>query len=373
MNDKELREIRRRFRPDKNNIMSITGIIVDGEKNITSRINQSMVSSSADDCEKILSVMKKAISGTVGTNLIDIEYSAKEVMESPHHAMLSELRNSHLNNNDALEAFYAAVIESVHMEGPYALLIANDTYDVFSYSKDGEKEQDSGEVFNYIVCCVCPIKPLKAGLYFNDFDSSFKSLTEHAMLSNPELGFMFPTFDDRAANIYKVQFYTKDASDIHPDFIETIFGTEVPMAPAEQKETFDSCLSEALTDECNFENVKSVHEQVSEMVTEHKESKEEEPLVLSKETFKTVLENCGIEDEKVEKFSDKFEEDFGNDGVPPQSIMEIKKFEVTTPYVSIKLDPERTDLISTQIINGTRYIMIRANDEVQVNGITVGD
>lgn len=372
MTEKEIREIRRRFRQNKSNIVSIRGCIVDNEKNIKSYIYQSMINSISDDCDKLLSVMKKVLSGGLGTNLVDLEYKASEIIESEEHQLLMKLRDSSLKDDDLLNSFYSKIIESVHFDGSYAILFASDNYDVFSYTESGDREEDSSSVFSYIVCAVCPIKQSKSGLYFSDFDNSFRSVEERMILGNPELGFMFPSFDDRSSNIYKAQLYTKNVADIHPQFIKNIFNVEIPMASTEQKDNFENCLTETLAEECNFNVVRAVHDQVTEMVQEHKTTKQEEPLRLSKSTFRNVLETCGIDEEKVEKFENTFEERFGkNAEIPPQSIVDIKKFEVATPYVSIKVDPERSDLISTQIINGSRYILIRANDNVEVNGVSI--
>lgn len=371
MTDKELREIKRRFRPDKNNILSVKGCLVNSEKVIVSRFNQAMAACSQEEGEKLLGIMKKTLSGGMGTNLLDLEFSAEAAMNSEQHRLLMDLRNSNLKNEEALQYFYSKVIESVHFEGNFAILIASDNYDVFSYSADGEKA-DSSELFSYIVCAVCPVKPLNAGLYYREYDSTFRAIDEHAMLGAPEMGFMFPSFDNRAANIYNTLYYTRDVSNVHSEFIENIFNVELPMSAAEQKDGFDACLKETLADECDFEVIRSVHDQISEMVKEHKEQKQEEPLKLSKKNLKTVLEYCGVDEEKVEQFGERFDEQFGkNAEVAPGGIVDVKKFEVVTPNVSIKVNPERTDLVSTQVINGVRYIMIRANEGVEVNGVNI--
>lgn len=372
MTDKELREIRRRFRPNKSNITTIKGVIVDKDKTIKSNINQSMINTISDDSEMLLSIMKKTLSGNVGTNLIELEYKATEVIDNEYHRLLMDLRDSNLKNADALNFFYSKVIESVHFDDSFAILVASDNYDVFSYNSSGDRDEESTTVFSYIVCAVCPIKQSAAGLFFSEFDNSFRSVESHMVLGKPELGFMFPTFDDRCANIYKAQLYTKNVADIHSDFIKNIFNVELPMAAPEKKDSFELCLTETLEEDCSLEVVRSVHDQITEMVTEHKMTKQEEPLTLSKSTFKNVLENCGIDEDKVEKFENKFDEQFGkNAEIPPLSIIDVKKFEVNTPYVTIKVDPERSDLISTQIINGSRYILIRANDGVEVNGVNI--
>ena len=371
MTDKELREIKRRFRPDKNNILNLKGCLVNSEKTIVSHINQPMASCSVEDSEKILGIMKKAISGSLGTNLLDLEFPAEAPSVSEKHKVLMELKNTYLKNENALNCFYRQVIESVHFEGSFAILLASDNYDVFSYSEDGEKA-DSSEIFSYIICAVCPVKPLNAGLCYRDYDTSFRSLDEQTLLCPPEIGFMFPAFDNRSTNIYNTLYYTKNVADVHPEFIDNIFGLPLPMSATEQKDSFDACLKETLAEECDFEVVRSVHDQISEMVQEHKDQKQEEPLKLSKKELKNVLEYCGIEEEKVEEFGEKFDEQFGkNAEISPKSIVDVKKFEVVTPDVSIKVNPERTDLVSTQVINGVRYIMIRANEGVEVNGVNI--
>lgn len=372
MTDKEIREIRRRFRHSKNNIMSIKGCIVDREKNIKSYIYQSMINSITEDCDKLLGMLKKVLSGSYGTNLYELEYSSQEVMNNEEHALLVELRNSNLTNEDALNILYQKIIESIHIETEYAILIAYDNYDVFNYNEDGSREEESTSVFNYIICAICPIKESKPAMYYSAFDNTFRMTDNFSLLSPPELGFMFPTFDDRAANIYKSHFYSKNSSDNHPEFIKNIFNVSIPKPCDEQKECFGACLTETLSEDCNLNVIKSVHDYINELVTEHKETKQDEPLTLTKASFKSALASCGVNEEKVSEFENKFEEEFGkNAEIAPEALLDIKKFEVSTPYVSIKVAPERSDLISTEIINGSRYILIRANDGVEVNGVSI--
>ncbi len=372
MTDKEIREIRRRFRPDKNNIISVKGCVVNGEKKIVSQFSQSVVQCPSEESEKLLGVMKKSLSGSLGINLLDIEYSAQEVAVSPQHQMLMALRDSHLKDEDLLANFYETVIESVSFEGSFAILLVHDTYDVFEYSESTGEKEESFSQFSYIVCSICPIKDLNAGLYFREYDNSFRIMDNYPILVNPDLGFMFPAFDDRASNIYNVLFYTRDTADVHPAFVENVFGVGAPASSHEKQENLGSCLKETLEEDCDFEVMKTVHDHVNVMVQEHKIAKVQEPLLLSKETFREVLESCGVDEEKVVNFEDKFDEHFGRDAeIPPKSIVNLKKFELVTPDVQIKINPERTDLVTTQVIDGVKYIMIKANTGVEVNGINI--
>lgn len=371
MNDKELREIRRRFRPDKSNITAVRGCFVNDNKEIISQFSQSILLSNFKESEQLLAVMKKSLSGSLGTNLLDVEFSTKQVMEGEEHALLMALRKSELKDDAAINEFYKRVIESVNIDGNYVIMLACDNYDVFTYTSDGEKE-DSFEVFTYIICSICPIKQLSTALYFKETDNLFHSLDAEAVLSNPRIGFMFPTFEDRKANIYHTLYYTKDISDIQPEFVNRIFNAELPMPAAKQKETFDECLKETLEAECDYEVMRSVHEQITEMVQLHKDAKEEEPLTLTKDSLKNVLQYCGVDEERVEAFGKKYDESFGeNVQLAPKNIVTLNKFELNTPDVTIKVNPERKELVSTQIINGVKYIMIKATDGVEVNGVNI--
>ena len=371
MTERELREIKRRFRPERSNIAKIVGCFVNENKQIIYRINQPIEFSESAVSERLLGVMKKALSGSLGTNLTNIEFSTKQVLESEEHKLLMKLRETRLSDADVLESFYSKVIESVKFESNYVILIANDVYDVFDYGKDGEKGE-SAETFSYLISAVCPVKNMPEALTFKESDSLFHALSVSGILASPELGFMFPAFDDRKTNIYNALYYTRSLSENYPDFTKNIFAAEAKMPPKAQKVTFDACLSEALSEECSYEVVRSVHAQISEMVEAHKESKDPEPLTITKATVKTVLENCGVAEEKIEKLDASLDESFGkNATLSPKNVIATKKFEVEMPDVKIKVDPEKRDLVSTQVINNVKYVMIRVEGAVEVNGISI--
>ena len=371
MTEKELREIKRRFRPERSNIAKIRGCFVNENKQIIYRISQPMEFSDSAVSEKLLSAMKKVLSGSIGTSLNEISFSTKQVLESAEHKLLMRLRETRLADDDALEELYRGVIESLNLEGNYVILLANDIYDVFAYGKDGEKSE-SAEVFSYLICAICPIKNLPEALSFKESDCLFHSLAASGILGSAELGFMFPAFDDRRTNIYGALYYTRSLSENYPAFTERIFAAEPKMPPKAQKAAFSGCLSSSLGDECSYDVVRSVHAQISEMIEAHKEAKIPEPLTLTKATVKTVLENCGIAEDKLEKISEAFDESFGpNAELSPKNIISSGKFELKTPEVSIKVDPEHKDLIKTETINNVKYVMIRVDGGVEVNGINI--
>lgn len=368
MNEKEVSEIRRRFRADKSNINHVRGVFVNEKKEIVSEFDQSLGMLSEEESGAILSVLKKALSGYIGRNLIDISFSNEQVLNSEEHKLLSALRSSELRDNEAVHALYEKILPAIEMEGNYLIMLAYDSYDVFSKSASGE-DGDSSESFSYILCAVCPIKSSKYSLTYYIHENRIRNVCEDAVISAPEFGFMFPTFDDRKTNIYNALYYTKSVSEKREGFINAVFNTELPMPAAEQKETFNSLLAET---ECSFDVVESVHAELSAMIDNHKESREEEPLTVSKTTVKDILRTSGVAEDKLEVFEKKFDESFGeNAELSPQNIIDRNKFDLRTADATIKVDPERSEIVETRVIDGTKYILIRADSDVEVNGVNI--
>ena len=372
MNEKEIAEIRRRYRPDKGNIAQIRGCYVNDQREIVSQFDQSLFSMPQEESEELLAILKKTLSGTIGKNLIDIEFATKQVLEGEEHKLLMALRNSSLDDDDAVRNFYGRVIQTLNMEGNYLILLANDKYDVPFYTKDGKKQDDSSEVFSYFLCSICPVKLTKPALGYYASENTFRNITADWAVSAPELGFMFPSFDDRSANIYNAVYYSRDIADNHSEFVDTVFKCEIPMPAAAQKEAFQSILGDTVADDCSFEVVQAVHGQLSGMIEDHKANKEEEPLVISRKTVKSVLESCGVSQSHMAAFEEKYDAEFGaGTEISPRNIIDTRQFEVRTPDVTIRVNPERSDLVQTRIIDGAKYIVIRADEGVEVNGVNI--
>ena len=192
------------------------------------------------------------------------------------------------------------------------------------------------------------------------------------MVSAPALGFLFPAFDDRSTNIYTALYYTHDVKNSQEAMIEALFNTPVPKPAAEQKKSFEALLTTSLGEECSLDVVQTVHDQLCQRIELHKESKVPEPLMISKEEVKEVLTSCGVSDEHIAKFSVDYDETFGFEAdLHPRNIIDSKHFELKTPDVVIKVDPARSDLIETRIIGGVKYIMICADEDVEVNGVSI--
>ncbi len=226
-------------------------------------------------------------------------------------------------------------------------------------------------MYSYLLCSICPVKQTKPALSYHVRENEFHNRRADWLVSPPELGFLFPAFDDRSTNLYNALYYTRDSGENHPELVEAVFRREAPMPAAAQKETFQTLLSDTLADECSCEVVQAVHDQLCELVEEHRERKEAEPLTLSKGAVKCVLKSCGVSDSHVEEFALRYDDAFGADmALSPRNLVE-KQIEVCTPDVVIKVSPERSDLVDTRVIDGVKYILIRADEGVEVNGVPV--
>ncbi len=373
MNEKEIAELRRRFRADHSNITAVRGCYVNEKREVVAEFRQSMTMCSREESEQILALLKKSLSGTLGKNLAEIEFETQQVVSGEEHALLMALRKSGLDDDDAVHEFFRRTIEATNMEGNYLILLAHDNYDVPYRSKDGESEgRDSEEVFSYIVCSLCPIKLTKPQLGFHVDENRFCNIAADWVVSAPELGFLFPAFDDRATNIYSALYYTKDLAENHGEFVDAIFKCPVPMPAAAQRESFGAVLSESVAEDCSFDVVHAVHEQMSGMIADHRENRDIEPLKLSKTQVKELLETCGVADERVSRFEERYDETFGEDAtLSPAALVGAKQLELTTPDVVIRVNPERADLVKTEVIDGRRYILIRADEGVELNGVPI--
>ncbi len=373
MNNKEIGEIRRRVRRDRSNMTAIYGCYVNENKEIISEFQQSTGIMPENEGEKYFGLLRRTLSGTIGRNLIDITFKTSQVADSPEHKLLMELRKSKLKEEALRMDFYKKVIETVSMESNFLILIGCDSYDVPFKSKDDVSQADaSGEVYTYLLCAICPVKQTKPNLHYIPEAKEFHDGGMMNIVSAPELGFLFPAFDNRATNIYNALYYTRSPKESHEAFVEAVFNAPIPMPAAEQKKSFDALLSTALDEDCDLDVVQSVHDQICQRIELHKESRIPEPLLIGKEDVKEVLGSCGVSEEHLAKFSVDYDQVFGFEAnLHPKNIVNDKRFEIKTPDVSIKVAPDRTDLIETRIIGGVKYILICAEEDVEVNGVSI--
>lgn len=375
MKEKEIAELRRRFRQDKSAITHVRGCYVNENREIVGEFQQSLALMSEEEGEKVLALLRRTLTGGLGRNLLDITFTTAQVADSEEHRLLMALRDdARLEDQAVVERFYQKAIASLELEGSYLILLARDRYDVPYRAKDGERQDDgSDEVFSYLLCAVCPVKLRKSALGYDLAENLLHSHAAEWLVSAPEVGFLFPAFDQRSTNLYGALYYTKDCTKSQEGFVDAVFQAPLPMPADQQRETFQTILADVLEEEDDsFQVVQAVQEELRECIEAYKESHEEEPLVVSRQQVNQILASCGVSQTQVAAFDQQYEIAFGEETqITPQNLMETKRLEITAPGITIHVAPEESDRVQTRVIDGVKYILIRADGDVQVNGVEI--
>ena len=371
MNKKEVLEIRKQFTPANCAITRIAGCYVDHEKIKKMESKSAFLSLPEEDTFKYFDILRKTLSGSVGKNLLNLEFPTKQEMPGGTQEFLMKLRKSKLEDDQLLEEFYDRIIESYDYAENYYIILIHAMYDVPGRSSDNMEMFDaSDEVYEYLVCSICPVSLSKAGLSYNAESNCIQDRIRDWVVDMPDKGFLFPAFNDRSTDIHGVLYYTKKSEDLQPELIEQLLGARMPMSANTQKETFQMLIEDTLGEDGDYKTIRNIHDTLNDMIEEHKE--EPEPLQLDKTDVRKVFERSGVSSEKMESFDQNYEATAGEKtSLLAENITETKKFQIETPDIVIKVNPGRTDLVDTMVVNGRKCLVIAVDDSLEVNGIPV--
>ena len=371
MNKKEVLEIRKQFTPANCSITRIAGCYVDHEKNKKMESKSAFLSLPEEEAFKYFDIFKKTLSGTMGKNMLNMEFPIDQEMPGGTQEFLMKLKASKLEDDMLLEEFYDKVIATYEYAENYYIILIHAMYDVPGRSSDNMEMFDaSDEVYEYLVCSICPVSLSKAGLSYNAESNCIQDRIRDWVVDMPDKGFLFPAFNDRSTDIHGVLYYTKKSEDLQPELIEQLLGARMPMSANTQKETFQMLIEDTLGEDGDYETIRNIHDTLNDMIEEHKE--EQEPLQLDKTDVRKVFEKSGVSSEKMECFDQNYEETAGEKtSLLATNITETKKFQIETPDIVIKVNPERADLIETRVIDGRQCLVIAVDDHIEVNGVNV--
>ena len=371
MTRQETAEIKKLLTPKKCSITRICGCYVDGEKNKKTELKQSFLALPEEEMFKYFEILRKTLSGTIGKNLLTLEFPLASEETGGTQDFLLRLRDNKLKDDILLEEFYDRIIDSYEYVGNYLILVVHDMYDVPGRTLDGiEMEDASDEVYEYILACVCPVELSKPGLSYDAAENTFRNRIRDWVVGLPDTGFLFPAFHDRGSDIHSTLYYSKDPEELRDGFVDRLLGCPLPLSAGSQKETFQTLVEETLGDDCDIEAVKTIHEKLNEMAEGHKD--EPQPFMLDRNEVKTVLAQSGVSNDRLAQFDRHYDETAGeNASLFAGNVINTRTFEVKTPDVVIRVNPERTDLVGTEVINGRECLVIQLDGGVEVNGITV--
>lgn len=327
---------------------------------------------------KYINIFRSCLSGSLGRNLINLEFPIEQEKEGGTQEFLLRLRDSRLEDDELIEQFYNKVIEYYEYAENYYIILAHAAYDIPGITSDGMEMDDSSiYVYEHLICCICPVKLEKSNLCYNAEANTIETTIRDWLVDVPAHGFLFPAFNDRNTDIHSMLYYTRKSENPNTSFMDNMFACRRPLTSKEQSGVFQTIIEQSLGSECCFDTVKSIHDNLSEMIEEQKDLPE--PVILDKNDVKGLLVKSGIKEENLSDFDENYERIFHTDENEPASetnlsaanITNMRNLEVKTTDVVIKVKPERSDLIETRIIDGIPYILIQVNEHVELNGVIV--
>ncbi len=371
MNKKELNELKKQYKPEKSTIGRIAGCYVDGDKNIRLKTLESFFSLPEEAEFKYFEIFKKSMSGSLGSNLFTMEFDLDAELSGGHHDLLMKLRETELKDQELLDLFFEKVVSSYDYGENYYIILVHINYDVPGKATDGTTMEDASDtVFSYLHCCICPVELSKSALGYDPETNAFAERVRDWIVSMPMTGFIFPAFHDRATDIHNILYYSKNTKEIHPEFINDVLGSHMAVSSHVQKQAFTDLVTDTLRDSCEFDTIKTIHENIREVLKLNEDNPD--PVLLTKDEIKQIFYDSGVSDDSMERFDTEYEASAGNDTeLMANNLAGQKKFTIEAPDIVIKVNPDRTDLIESRIIDGRQCLVIAVDSHLEVNGIDV--
>ncbi|ENJ9653664.1 DUF4317 domain-containing protein [Clostridium botulinum] len=318
MRKKDILELKKRFKKDHCTFTKICGCYVNGEKNIILNFRESFLNLDEDEYFKYLEIAKKVLSGTIGNNILELNFPLNENLENEKQLSLVKLKKSQLKDDALLEDFYKSIIDSYDYTGNFLILVFHDAYDVITKTNDNSKIDESEEIYEYILCAICPVSLSDPGLRYFEEEKKIKARIRDWVVSTPTLGFVFPAFIDRTSDVNSVMYYTKNAKDPHPELMEEALGCFSKQTATIQKETFQTIIKDSISaDEKKAEKTfMEIQENLNTMIDEYNsiyDDKDDEPITLKQKDIQNLLIESGVPEEATYKIEKSYVENFGED------------------------------------------------------------
>lgn len=371
MNKKEIAEIKKQFDANRCSITKICGCYVNHDKQIKTELEQAFLALPQEEMFKYFNIFKSTLSGTLGKNLINMEFPLDTEEEGGTQEFLMRLRKSALKDMDLVHEFYQKIIDNYNYGENYYIILVHAAYDVPGRARDGMEMDDASDtVYSHILCSICPVNLAKSALCYNEERNSIEERIRDWVVDAPAHGFLFPAFNERTTDIHGLLYYSKNPETLQLEFIDQMLGCGQPLTSKGQKEAFHTIIEETLGDNCDFATVKSIHENLQEIMTENQDSPA--PVLFEKNDVKRLLAVSGASDEQLEEFDSCFEESVDEKAVfAAANVVNTRSFDIRTPDVTVKVSPDKTHLIETRVIDGRTCLVIEVSEAVEVNGINI--
>ena len=370
MRKKDILELKKRFKKDHCTFTKMCGCYVNGEKNILLKFRETFLNLEEDDYFKYLEIAKKVLSGTIGNNILELNFELNEEHINEKQLSFMKLKNSGLKDDALLDEFYNSIIESYDYTGNFLILIFHDAYDVITKTKDNAKLDESEEVYEYILCAICPVELSKAGLRYFEEENTIKSRSRDWVVQAPSNGFVFPAFINRSSDVNSIMYYTKNAKDTHPELMENALGCPSKQTATEQKSLFNDIIRDAIgadekkSDHFFMEIQESLNNRIEEHNTIHEDS--DDPIILTNDIVQDILAESGVPQEITTKIEESYSKNFGD--TPP-----IAKVLIDNKALAAKAQKKKEEMLEKQVrilqskLERTQENMIKSSDEISDN------
>ncbi len=377
MTRKDILELKKRLNKTDCTITKMCGCYVDNHKNKVVKLSETFLNLEDDEFFKYLEIARKCLSGTVGNNLMQLDFPLAEEAPGGRQQFLMGLKESGLKNDALLETFYDLIIENYDYAGNYLILVFKDAYDIITRTSDRMKLDESEEVFDYLLCAICPVCLSKPGLGYREEENRIGARIRDWVVCPPDTGFVFPAFSDRSSDIHSLIYYIKDARDSRPEFVEDVLGCGAKRTAAEQQQVFHSIVKTALTEEDadSEELLLQFQENLQEIALSEDEAYEaEEPVVLTNELVEEALTETGIQGEAARQIKEGISREFENSLPEVKNLIDEKSLEKNAHKiydVILRVKPEKAGQIKSETIDGQKYLIIPMdeNEHINLNGV----
>lgn len=424
MNKKEVLELKRRFKKEAATFTRVCGCYVDGNHNKVCKFGNTFLNLEEDEFYKYLEIANKALSGTIGNNLLELKFPIEEEEVGGRQHILMALRASKLEDENLLDTFYDLVIDTYDHAGNYLIVLFHDAYDVMTRTKDNNNLDESEEVYEYLICAICPVDLSKPGLGFLEDEHRIGPRVRDWVVGAVDTAFLFPAFNDRSTDIHSTLFYTKNTKEPHSEFMANGLGCGIERTATEQKMAFHSIVRNVLgaEDEHTDDVLLDLQQNLSDMIDEYAETHDddEDVFLLDKEVVTKLLADSEISEEKAAKIEKSVDEAFGEKPPEAENVIDSKALvqnelrvekmaledqvgtltvqlnekdealaertsqliekqeeidnyiaETKTYDVVLRVKPEKASQIKSQVINGQKCLVIPMGEDehATINGV----
>ena len=371
MDKKGIAEVKKCFKKEDCRIDRMVSCFVNEEGEVISRFSDSFYALEDKELFKYCELFKQSLSGKLGRNLYTLAFPLEEEKEGGKQQELYQLLQSELKEEALYDAFFEKIRKDYPIPGKHLLLLAHGVYDVPKKTTDGLVLEDASEnVYSFLLFTLCPVSLLKEGLCFDQQSDSFISRSEDFVVQKPEISFLYPAFHDRNSDIHELLYRCKKREDSLDSVPESLFGTPLPMGEKQQKHCFSKLVEEILQEDCTFENIRLLQEELAEL--QNKENEEEREQSLPKNQVKALLEKAGATEEQLLSFSSLYEEELGekNESLFLENLAD-STLRLDSDNVHLRIKNEVSAILESRIIDGKEYLLLPISDNLECNGISI--